>query len=258
MAIALILLAVGSITAGFIGIPHALGGHNVLGVWLEPSFGAPASTSQLSGMTLGDCAPGTPAAAAAAETGPLAGLTVGDCAPVADAVRTSQERPVAAGRPSTLLATGQTGGEAGQPTNLEQADATAEHDQTQLELALMGFSTLIALLGIGIATWIWLKRPEIADRAATSLPGLHRLLLNKYYVDEAYDATLVQPIKIVSDEGLWRGMDARVVDGAVNGAGQAVGGMSTVLRLLQSGSVKAYAASTFFGVVAILAYYVWR
>ena len=86
----------------------------------------------------------------------------------------------------------------------------------------------------------------------------YRLLLNKYYVDEFYDVTVVQPVKIVSEDGLWRGMDVRVVDGAVNGTGQVVGGMSAVLRLLQSGSVKAYAASTFLGVVAILAYYLWR
>ena len=93
---------------------------------------------------------------------------------------------------------------------------------------------------------------------AATLPGIYRLLLNKYYVDEVYDATVVQPIKIVSEEGLWRGVDARVVDGAVNGTGQIVGAMAAVLRLLQNGSVKAYAASTFLGVVAILAYYIWR
>ena len=53
-------------------------------------------------------------------------------------------------------------------------------------------------------------------------------------------------------------MDARVVDGAVNGAGQVVAGSPRGLRLLQTGSVKTYAASTFLGVVAILAYYLWR
>ena len=122
----------------------------------------------------------------------------------------------------------------------------------------MGVSSFIAVLGIALATFIWLRRPEIATRAAAAVPGLYRLLLNKYFVDEAYDAAIVQPIKIVSEEGLWRGMDVRVVDGMVNGSGQLVGGMSAVLRLLQSGSVKAYAASTFVGVVAILAYYIWR
>jgi len=53
-------------------------------------------------------------------------------------------------------------------------------------------------------------------------------------------------------------MDVRLVDGAVNGAGQVVAALSAVLRLFQSGSVKAYAASTFLGVVLILAYYIWR
>jgi NADH-quinone oxidoreductase subunit L len=239
MAIALILLALGSVVAGFIGVPHALGGHNTLGAWLEPSFRAPTTLASLS---IGDCAPGTPAPAAADPTG-LASLTVGDCAaPGGDAVRASNVT--------------QPGEPAAEPQHTEAA--AADHAKERLEQMLMGFSTLIALLGIGIASWIWLKRPEIAERFATAMPGLHRLLLNKYYVDEVYDATVVQPIRIVSEEGLWRGMDARVIDGMVNGSGQIVGGMSAVLRLFQSGSVKAYAASTFMGVVLILAYYIWR
>ena len=93
---------------------------------------------------------------------------------------------------------------------------------------------------------------------AAQYPGVHRLLLNKYYVDEVYDATIVQPIKVVSTEGLWRGFDVKVVDGAVNGAGYLVSGVSIVLRLVQNGSVKTYAAAMFVGTVAILAYYLWR
>ena len=85
MAIALIILAIGSVVAGFLGVPHALGGHNELGRWLEPSFHAPAAAG-LSGMTLGDCAPTTPEPAAAG----LAGLTVGDCAPGSDVAQVSQ------------------------------------------------------------------------------------------------------------------------------------------------------------------------
>jgi NADH-quinone oxidoreductase subunit L len=53
-------------------------------------------------------------------------------------------------------------------------------------------------------------------------------------------------------------MDVRVVDGAVNGTGYVVSGFSAVLRLLQTGSVKSYAAGTLLGAVAILAYYIWR
>jgi len=49
-----------------------------------------------------------------------------------------------------------------------------------------------------------------------------------------------------------------VIDAAVNGVGQTVSGSSDLLRRLQTGSVRAYAASVFFGVVAILGYYLWR
>ena len=109
-----------------------------------------------------------------------------------------------------------------------------------------------------LATFLWLKNRQIPARLAAQYPGVHRLLLNKYYVDEIYDATIVQPIKVVSTEGLWRGFDVKVVDGAVNGAGYFVSGVSVVLRLLQNGSVKTYAASMFVGAVAVLAYYLWR
>ena len=71
-------------------------------------------------------------------------------------------------------------------------------------------------------------------------------------------AAIVQPIQIVSQEGLWKRLDVRVIDGAVNGVADTVGGMSELLRRLQTGSVRAYAASVFVGVICILGYYLWR
>jgi len=200
MATALIVLALGSILAGYIGVPHALGGHNNLGAWLTPVF------------NVENCGQAT-------TSGPLAGMAIEECKPI-------EER------------------------NPE------EHAGT--EMTLMIVSSLVALAGIGLATYLWLKHKEIPARMAAQYPGVHRLLLNKYYVDEIYDAAIVQPIKVVSTEGLWRGFDVRVVDGAVNGAGYFVSGVSIVLRLLQNGSVKTYAASMFAGAVAVLAYYLWR
>jgi NADH-quinone oxidoreductase subunit L len=200
MATALIVLAIGSIVAGYVNIPHALGGHASLAAWLEPVFnatncGQPVTTGELAGIAIENCLPGE-------------------------------------------------GGEAG--------------DHTGLELTLMAVSSLVALAGIALATFLWVKNRQIPARMAQQYSGIHRLLLNKYYVDEVYDATIVQPIKVVSTEGLWRGFDVKIVDGAVNGAGYLVSGVSIVLRLLQNGSVKTYAASMFAGVVAILAYYWWR
>src|SRR5688572_12377450 len=200
MATALIVLAVGSIVAGYINIPHAWGGHTALTQWLTPAFeatncGAPVTTGELAGMAIENCEP---------------------------------------------------------------AEAADAGDHTALELTLMGVSSIVALAGIALATFLWLKNRQLPDRMAAQYGGIYRLLLNKYYVDEVYDATIVQPIKVVSTEGLWRGFDVKVVDGAVNGAGYLVSGVSIVLRLLQNGSVKTYAMSTFVGAVAILAYYLWR
>jgi NADH-quinone oxidoreductase subunit L len=104
----------------------------------------------------------------------------------------------------------------------------------------------------------FLKNPRAAERMAERFAALYRLLLGKYFVDELYDAIAVQPIKRVSTLFLWRGIDAGVIDGAVNGAGSFVRGSGSVLRLLQTGSVRVYAGSLFLGVVLILGYYLWR
>jgi hypothetical protein len=254
MAMALIVLAIGSVLAGYIGVPHALGGHNQLGTFLEQSF-APRTGAVPSGIaTMGDCAAEPVPTTQVTRTLTLSiegapGATIGDCAP---GQVPANHDAVAAGHTSPVKTAPQ--------MRLAQAEGHGEaaEDVTTLELTLMAVSSLIAIVGIGLAAYLYLQRPEVSARIASQFPGLHRLLLNKYYVDELYDATVVQPIRVVSQEGLWRGFDVRVIDGAVNGAGYVVGGLSALLRLLQSGSVKAYAASTFLGVVLILAYYIWR
>jgi len=193
MAVALLVLALGAVVAGYVGVPHALGGHNQIDAFLDPSFHA-----------------------------------------------------VGAG---VVEAAGE----------LEGAGAAeAAHDETALELTLMAVSVLVALGGIGLATMIWLRRPAVADRMAERWNGVYRLLLGKYFVDEAYDATIVQPIKRTSTTVLWKVTDAGLIDGTVNAVGLVVRGWSAVLRRLQTGSVRAYAMSLFVGVIVMLGYYLWR
>ena len=122
----------------------------------------------------------------------------------------------------------------------------------------MALSTGIAFAGIGLAMYFWLRNRNAADAMARRFSGLHRLLLNKYYVDEIYDAAIVQPIRIVSTGALWKGIDAGGIDMAVNGVGLGVSGGSSILRRLQTGSIRAYAASLFLGVALILGYYLYR
>ena len=127
-----------------------------------------------------------------------------------------------------------------------------------LESTLMAVSSVVALVGIGIAVFFFLRNRAAADRAAERFGALHNVLEHKYYVDEIYDAALLQPIQIVSEQGLWKGVDARLIDGSVNGVADTVAGASELLRRLQTGSVRAYAGSLFLGVVLILGYYLWR
>jgi NADH-quinone oxidoreductase subunit L len=208
MAIALIVLAVGSMAAGYIGVPVVIGGSNRIEAFLEPSFAVPGTE--------------------------------------ADAAKLGSSHAEA--RPE--LASG--GGHSAESTS---PAAAAEH---QTELTLMAFSSALAVAGIGLAIFFFLKRRDVTDRIAASFAGLHHLLLNKYFVDEAYDAAIVQPIYRVSERGLWKVVDVRLIDGTVNRAGTSIDGWSAVLRLLQTGSVRAYALSIFAGVVVILGYYVWR
>ena len=85
------------------------------------------------------------------------------------------------------------------------------------ELGLMALSILVALGGIGLAYRLYIARPELAEAWRARWAGVHRVLLNKYYVDELYQSTVVRGT-MSGGRGLWR-FDGRVVDGAVNGAG---------------------------------------
>ena len=242
MAIALIVLALGSVLAGYLGVPHALGGHNSLAEWLKPSFAA--TSTALAECNAPVSLPGAPA-----------GMTMAECAP-GDAVPAVASAAQTAGE-LAIPASAQAADAHEAPADLEHG-AAGEEDKTRLELTLMGVSSLIALLGIGLAAFLWLKNPQIPASMAASFPGLHKLLLNKYYVDEIYDAAIVHPIQTASSQGLWKVADSRIIDGAVNVTGYLVAGVSAVLRLFQTGSVRSYAASTFVGVVVILGYYLWR
>ena len=139
--------------------------------------------------------------------------------------------------------------------NVQTTEVAAEGG---VETTLMIVSIIVAFAGIGIATYFFLMNSRAASAMAARFAGLKLLVQNKYYVDEVYDATVVQPIRIVSEDALWKTVDARVIDGAVNGVAQTVGGSSQILRRIQTGSVRAYAASLFFGVVLILGFYLWR
>lgn len=126
----------------------------------------------------------------------------------------------------------------------EPAEPGVEHG---LERTLTVVSIIIALAGIGIG-WMWFNRKPLWEPP--------RLLEEKYYVDELYDATVVQPIKQGSTNVLWKVIDVHIIDGAVNGAGHLASMLGGVLRYLQSGLARSYVAVLVLGALLIIGYFI--
>jgi NADH-quinone oxidoreductase subunit L len=117
---------------------------------------------------------------------------------------------------------------------------------------LMGISVAAGFVGILIAYVMYVAKPGMADSFASSMKGLYTLVYNKYFVDEVYDATVVKPVVGGSREVLWKGVDVGVIDGIANGIGSRSKDIGGVLRLLQSGNIRSYAAWVLFGSVLLI------
>lgn len=126
-----------------------------------------------------------------------------------------------------------------------------------LELFLMVLSVVIALTGIGIAYFLYLKNPILPKRLAEQYSGLYRLVANKYYVDEIYQVLFVNSLKKLGI-GLWKGFDEFIIDGTVNGIAYFIGWLSSLMRRMQTGFVQNYAVSMIVGGVILALYYIMR
>jgi len=126
------------------------------------------------------------------------------------------------------------------------------------EVPMAVLSLAIAVAGVLVATRFYVWRPESPARMVERYPKAYQVLLDKYYVDEVYEALFVEPIRSGS-VWLWRKFDDLVIDGSVNGVATVVRVGSLVLRRVQTGYVMNYVLSFIVGVVAILGYLAfWR
>uniref|UniRef100_Q02CT3 Proton-translocating NADH-quinone oxidoreductase, chain L n=1 Tax=Solibacter usitatus (strain Ellin6076) TaxID=234267 RepID=Q02CT3_SOLUE len=117
---------------------------------------------------------------------------------------------------------------------------------------LMYISIAFGFLGIALAWLMYVVKPGLADSLANMFKAPYQLIYNKYFVDEIYDATVVKPVVAGSRVVLWKGVDAGLIDGIVNGVGARSRDVGSVLRLLQSGSIRSYATWVLFGSVALI------
>jgi NADH-quinone oxidoreductase subunit L len=124
------------------------------------------------------------------------------------------------------------------------------------ELGLAGLAIGAAGVGALLAAWLYVWSPALPDRIAAGAGALYRLVREKYYVDELYDALFVRPLVAVSERVLFRGVDAGLIDGlAVNGSARAVRGFAAHgLKYLQSGLTQGYLVTMVAGALAVVAW----
>ncbi len=175
MTVPLIILGILSVVGGFIGIPSALGGSNVLEHFLDPIF-EPAKSKM----------------------------------------------------------------------------AVLHHPQESLEYLLMILSVVIAVSGILFARYVYRKKTELAEQWASSMKALYKLLWNKYYIDEAYEYTVVKPCVQTSETFLWKIFDVKIIDGLVNGTAWLMQTLSRWFRRVQVGVTQTYAMVMVGGIIIIL------
>ena len=127
---------------------------------------------------------------------------------------------------------------------------TSDHSNP---IPFMVISSIVGIAGILVAWFIYRSKAPLNEPTNP----LHKLLANKYYIDEIYNAVFVQPIRGVSHYLFWRIMDVAIIDGLVNLTAFALRGIGGLIRRLQTGVVQAYVVSMVIGIIIFLGYYLF-
>jgi NADH-quinone oxidoreductase subunit L len=130
--------------------------------------------------------------------------------------------------------------------------AAAHHDSVGAEIMVTLFTLAVVAIGIYLAYVNFGRGGQVG--VSVGEPSIvYRLSLNKYYVDEIYDAVFVRPFTACS-QFFAQFIDPRVIDGTVNGVAAAARNASSIWIGLQTGNVQHYLAAFLVGVVVLLAY----
>jgi NADH-quinone oxidoreductase subunit L len=126
-----------------------------------------------------------------------------------------------------------------------------------LEMTMMLVSVAVGAAGIALAWFMYIAKPDLPGKLASSLAALHDLLYKKYYVDEIYDVLFISSTKSASTNIFWKVIDVGIIDAIVNGVASLVGATSSLLRRLQSGYYHHYALGMAFGVFVLVSLFLF-
>jgi NADH-quinone oxidoreductase subunit L len=121
-----------------------------------------------------------------------------------------------------------------------------------LELGLAALSSLVAFAGIGVATLFYYSKPALPNDLASRFRGLYNLMLDKYRIDELYNAVLVAPLMLFSRYILSGLVETGIVNGGGAGLGLATQGLGSIARRMQGGNIRNYAGWLAFGAGGLL------
>ena len=131
-----------------------------------------------------------------------------------------------------------------------------EHHHGPEGMGIMVVASLLGLVGIAAAYVMYVKSPDLPDRLAAQWQSLYQLSLHKWYADEAYNKVFVNPTFQTADS-MWKQVDVKVIDGAVNGVARSIAWGGWIARLIQSGEAQNYALAMTVGAVMILGAYLF-
>ncbi len=125
------------------------------------------------------------------------------------------------------------------------------HLEHSTELMLMGVIVGLTLVMILVAFLLYVRSKRIPSAESVALTGFHKLIYNKYYIDELYDAIIVRPLNFLS-KVFDSVMEKLVIDNAVNGTGKLVTWGSKTLRLVQTGNTGFYIFAMVVSIIVLL------
>jgi NADH-quinone oxidoreductase subunit L len=133
------------------------------------------------------------------------------------------------------------------------AEVVNEAAAHQLEIILAIVAVVSALIGLGVAAWLYIRQPGKPEQIAKSMRPVYNTLLNKYYVDEFYAAVVIKPLMWISTNVLWKWVDVAGIDGTVNGIASGATSIGDTVRHAQSGNTRSYAVWVVIGALVVIA-----
>ena len=134
---------------------------------------------------------------------------------------------------------------------------TALEEAHHVPFWVKALPTIVGVIGIAIAYYMYMLRPDTPAKLATALRPVYLFLLNKWYFDELYDAVFVRPAKYIG-LGLWKRGDGSLIDGlGPDGISSVARALAQRAGRLQTGYVYHYAFAMLIGVAAIVTWYLF-